>query len=67
MKNEFNTLNFYRKEFTLEIKLGEDENYYYLELYINGIFKRQMRGKDLYKLKDKMHEYIRNEYGIITI
>lgn len=50
-----------------EIKIAEDDDYYYLKLYVDGKWQKTIWNVDLYKAEDKMHEYVRNVFKVVMM
>lgn len=50
-----------------EIKLAEDDDYYYLKLFVDGKWVKTIWNIDLYKATDTMYEYLRNEFKVVMI
>ena len=50
-----------------EIKLAEDDDYYYLKLFVDGKWVKTIWNTDLYKANDTMYEYLRNEFKVVMI
>lgn len=60
----YDTIETYKRTLTIDIKVREDSEFYYVSVWVNDRFITQYKNKDYYKAKNKALNFAITYYEV---